>query len=444
MERVFKPRIEQQTQKVIVGIDFGTSFTKVYFDQGGEIKQPLKFNVGGKQSFFLPTILFYNPGENKLYIHKKDNCLVLRYFKYSMINDNLITSNKLKTNNKNLEVRPEFLCSIFFLAFLIKYIKSQITGIIKTTDIEYTINMGCPIENYADKNKDAYTKALSVAYQLSEIVSDGMAIEDLMIFYNSNHLNHFSFLQTIPELYAEALWFIEQPSTGEGIYTILDIGGGTVDFASIYVTRTDEGEKKTTIYSQRVMPLGIEILLKKMYPEESLKEREKCINHLKKSRVIVPDGWEPKHNNNRKLKIVREFDNGFAMGIAEVKERIQWIMDKQNTERKYIPYYSFGGGADFNWYHSIIDSLASRFLPANIPPFKRQKVILNNIPDNRLIIAEQLTRSNFPNIEGFPWQFIREHIFSGIERDEPFNKDIAPGSDAWPEMEARHKERFPD
>ena len=119
MRRFLIPKIDVNAQKiVIVGIDFGTSFTKVYFNQSGE-KQPLKFNVNGKESYFLPTILYYNPKENKLYFHKKNSCIVLKYFKYSMISDELITNKSLKANNKDLN-RPEVLCSVYFLAFLIK------------------------------------------------------------------------------------------------------------------------------------------------------------------------------------------------------------------------------------------------------------------------------------------------------------------------------------
>ena len=87
LRRVFTSRTEQQTQKiVIIGIDFGTSFTKVYFNQGGEVKQPIQFEVSGSKSYFLPTELYYNPTENKLYFHKDDNCEVLKYFKYSISN----------------------------------------------------------------------------------------------------------------------------------------------------------------------------------------------------------------------------------------------------------------------------------------------------------------------------------------------------------------------
>ena len=40
MRRLFTSKVTQESEKiVIVGIDFGTSFTKVYFNQGGDIKQ---------------------------------------------------------------------------------------------------------------------------------------------------------------------------------------------------------------------------------------------------------------------------------------------------------------------------------------------------------------------------------------------------------------------
>lgn len=422
MRRIFTPKGEQKREKiVIIGIDFGTSFTKVYFNQDGEIKQPIQFESNGVKSFFLPTELFYNSEKNKVYFYELSDCEVLRYFKYSMLTDDLITSKKLKNNNSSLKVKPELLCSVYFLACLIKEVKKQISDILKTKDIKYIINMGCPINNFTDKNKGIYDKVLATAYCLSEKVPvDGMNITDLFHFYQRyNQTNPAlpSNLQTVPELYAEALWFIEQPSTGEGLYTILDIGGGTVDFATISVTRTEEGEKRTQIYSQKVMPLGIEMLLQYMYPSEYISEREICIDSLKIKDIRLPFGWKSEYNEDRKLKKAHEFDVEFATGIGEVKERNKKLMEKQNSRNTIIPYYTFGGGADFNWYHSIIRSHRTAFEKANIPPPTRQLVLLEGIPDNRLIIAEQLTRSSFPQINGFPWQFDRECIFSGIDRD---------------------------
>lgn len=306
--------------------------------------------------------------------------------------------------------------------------------------------MGCPIDNYGEKNKGIYDTVLKLGYQLSlNGFEDGMTINALHDFYEQNKNCSFSNLQTIPELYAEALWFIEQPSTGEGIYTILDVGGGTVDFASILVRRTEEGEKQTTIYSQNVMALGVEVLLQFMYPQVYKTQREVCIKELKNKSVKMPYGWKPEYNQKRELKKAHEFDVKFAEGIAEVKERNRHLMDEQ-YKKNILPYYSFGGGADFRWYHSVIESHNTLFDKANIPPLKKQPVILNGILDNRLIIAEQLTRSNFPEIEGFPWEFSREKIFSGMDRtgDDLYISSSISFDDYKYELEERQKEIYGD
>lgn len=447
MRRTFTSKVTQESEKVvIVGIDFGTSFTKVYFNQGGEIKQPLKFNVQGKSTYFVPTQLYYNQTLNQVFFENAPGRETLKYFKYSMINKDLVTSEALTNNNKSVLPKPEFLCSIFYIASLIKEIKNQISEILKTSNIKYSINMGCPIDNYGNKNKGAYDTVLKLGYLLSlNDFKEGMTINELHNFYEKNKNCFFPNLQTIPELYAEALWFIEQPSTGEGIYTILDVGGGTVDFASILVRRTAEGEKQTTIYSQNVMALGVEVLLQFMYPQIYKTQRDDCINELKNKSVKLPWGWEAKHNKDRKLKKAHEFDVKFAGGIAEVKERNRNLMDEQ-YKKKILPYYSFGGGADFRWYHSVIESHNNLFDKANIPPLTKQPVILNGIPDNRLIIAEQLTRSNFPEIEGFPWEFSREKIFSGMDRtgdDVYISSESDKNNDRF-DLEDRQKEIYGD
>lgn len=407
LHREVQSRVTQESEKiVIVGIDFGTSFTKVYFNQGGNIKQPLKFNVDGKQSYFLPTELYYDPASNKVFFDKTSDRECLKYFKYSMINNDLVTSETLAKNNPDMNPKAEFLCSIYYLASLIKEIKIQVAGILKTSKIKYSFNMGCPIDNWSNKNKNSYDIVLKLGYKLSEEgFENGMTLKKLYAFYTENKDITFPNLQTVPELYAEALWFIEQPSTGEGIYTILDIGGGTVDFASIFVSRTADDEKKTTIYSQNVMPLGVEVLLQFMYPDRYEEHRAECIEELKTRKVVMPFGWvESIHGTNRKLKRAHEFRVAFAKEIVDVKKKNSKLMDKQYKNGK-IPYYTFGGGADFKWYHSIINSHDSAFRGANIPPLKKQPVLLSDIPDNRLIIAEQLTRSSFPEIDGFPWHF---------------------------------------
>lgn len=420
LHREVQSRVRQESEKVvIVGIDFGTSFTKVCFNQGGNIKQPLKFNVDGKQSYFLPTELYYDPTSNKVFFNKVQDGEVLRYFKYSMIKSGLLTSESLAKNNLDMNPKAEFLCSIYYLASLIKEIKRQIADILGVSKIRYSFNMGCPIDNWRDKNKDSYDIVLKLGYKLSEErFEDGMALEKLYAFYAENKDVTFPNLQTVPELYAEALWFIEKPSTGEGFYTILDIGGGTVDFATIYVSRTSDGEKQTKIYSQKVLPLGVEILLQFMYPDRYETHRAECIAELKNMAVNMPYGWkESEHGGDRKLKKAHEFDVKFAKRIGEVKERNRALMDEQ-FEKGELQYYAFGGGADFKWYHSIIKSHNPIFKRANIPPLEKQPVILNGIPDDRLIIAEQLTRSSFPEINGFPWEFARECIFGDIERND--------------------------
>lgn len=57
----------------------------------------------------------------------------------------------------------------------------------------------------------------------------------------------------------------------------------------------------------------------------------------------------------------------YVGGVGEVKERDRHLMDEQ-YKKKVLPYYCFGGGADFKWYHSVISSQNSAFDKASIPP----------------------------------------------------------------------------
>ena len=82
-------------------------------------------------------------------------------------------------------------------------------------------------------------------------------------------------------------------------------------------------------------------------------------------------------------------------------------MKRQNEKIKSLPYYSFGGGAGFKWYHSIIAQTSPTFENASIPRLKHKKIKFVDQSRFRLIIATKLTSSSFPDIHGFPWHFVK-------------------------------------
>lgn len=403
-----------KTKKAIVGIDFGTSFTKVFCSVSDYGKFALQFEMGvpEPERYFLPSVLFYSAKKNSLSLKKDDSLEKIEYFKYGLINNDFLTMGKIQENNPKAKDRISLICSTFFLANVIKLVKEAVCRKCGTNDIDFFFNMGCPIDNFDDNHKGIYDKALNIGFALSkEFDFESFSVDKINAFINDKSNFSDASLNTLPELYAEALWFIEKPSIDEGIYAILDVGGGTVDCATMAI-KWENGEKKTRIYSQTVLPLGVEVLLKDLYPMEFRRNRSVCVDKLKKMSVKLPkhgNGYPPLTKIEHKKSF--KFRCGFVRGIVAANNTDKKLMEEQRIKLGRLPYYAFGGGADFDFYHSTIkhanEDLQGSAQKTNIPSLCRESVDNNvrEIPCNRFIIAERLAHPYFPEIDGFPWNF---------------------------------------
>ena len=401
-----------KTKKAIVGIDFGTSFTKVFCSVSDYGRFALQFETDDPERYFLPSVLFYSAKENSLSLKKDDGLEKIEYFKYGLINNDFLTIGKIHENNPKTKNSISLICSTFFIANVIRLVKDAVCRKCRTDDVVFFFNMGCPIDNFNDGHKGIYDRALNIGFALSKVSGfESFSVNEIDTFINDKRNFSDASLNTLPELYAEALWFIEKHSTDEGIYTILDVGGGTVDCATIAIKRED-GERKTRIYSQTVMPLGVEVLLKDFYPMEYRSERPVCVGKLKEMNVKLPkhgQGYPPLTKIEHKKSL--EFRSGFVSGVVAADNTDKKLMAEQRKKIKRIPYYAFGGGADFNFYHSTIkyanEDLQGLTQGTNIPSLRREPVEndIKEIPSNRFIIAERLSHPYFYEIDGFPWDF---------------------------------------
>ena len=405
-------RPKERVRNVIVGIDFGTSYTKAYYKIAQWEEGPIRFEVNGEKSFFLPSILYYESKENRLSFDSLD-ANKIEYFKYGMQKQELRTTGEIREKNIGLKNDADVLCSVYFMAVVIKKIKTVLSQKCESSNqYKLSINMGCPIDNFQDAARGVYDDILNAAFELSKIDFECYDMLWLDAFVTKTKSNRIGSLQTLPELFAEALWFIEQPSSGNGIYAILDIGGGTIDCATISI-KDENGERKTRIYSQTVRPLGVEVLLNEFYKDEVKVNRNTCIERLKQSIVKIPS-----YNKSNPLKDGQhikavEFQTAFFTGLFDVKKKDEKYVNQLRDRDYAIPYYIFGGGSTYKWYHSIIEGNRDYFEATGMRI--KGESIYTNLPDPRLIIAEQLSRPYFPSIEGFPDQYQKQKDLSEIQ-----------------------------
>ncbi len=392
----------KQIVGVYIGLDFGTSFTKAFFrssqgDEGAIEFNPLRADDG---AFFLPSRLYYDTEFSMLRFTPlaEKSLSPLEFFKYGMLKDELKIKDIKFTKDfflarelagKRSDVfSGECLCSIYFLANCFKYIKlfvSEKIGV-PVERIRFRINMGCPFDNLKAASQKIYDNVLRIGWILSKDVMDGMSLADVYSFIETHWNDEANTpLQTIPELYAEVYHLLRDNSTNVGLYGVLDIGGGTADFAVFHVRLAADGSRKIRFLTQNVLPLGVEMLCAQIYSENSELGKRKI-------RSEAADIVKVNYGERNKLILARErLPYDFRCGIFEkivlIKEMDKILLKNIFLEDGKIPLLLYGGGADFKWYQSIVKAHNPSLKNYNIPILDCYCKKENK---NRLIIAKSL------------------------------------------------------
>lgn len=370
---------------IFLGIDFGTSFTKVSYSyaptQTPQI-ETIKWNDALDGDFFKPTVLYIQ--NERLYFDKPaGDFKEVKYFKYSIL------ETKLKNNSERTKNNFEEICCVYFLAQVLKRslaIIQEKLHIENMGNIKISVNMGVPLENfYEEKNKNnmgLYQEILEDAVLLAGGCKVKTILPENQVLI-SNLDSVFSEIEikraipnwsvnVYPELAAELLLYHQSKFVADGFYAVIDIGGGTVDMALF--------QKKTNILTkmpemncldQKIFPYGIEILKKAF---ETISEKQ--------------------------------FRQGFASML--VGARLHFINEN------IINVFFLGGGANEKWYFNNIKNtyIEHKLNRAGIPELNfsidledfiksEEKILQKN---QRLIISQMLARhkNEIEDVKGFP------------------------------------------
>lgn len=412
--------------QIYLGIDFGTSFSKVsysYAPSNNPQIQTLKWSDEKDNEFFLPSVLYCADG--RLYFEKPfdgGNFEEIKYFKYSVVDESLREHNHPET-----KCSFEAMCCVYFLAHVIKRslekIKTELQ-IGSLENIKVYVNMGVPLENFYEeenaRSKDLYTEILESAVTLAggskvkaTLPENCVLLENLDAVYSELAQKKVIFndetwkVNVYPELAAELLLYHESPNTPDGIYAIVDIGGGTVDMA-LFQKETQMQTKNSHMYciKQKILPCGIEIL--------NLDDRK---------------------NDET---IIKEFKESFSAMFYKLKDNAWVHLDK----KRKIDVFFLGGGSENRWYRDNIATTEERIKSGGISGLNFQHLLEDFIKsDNfliqknqRLIISQMLARQpdDIKDVQGFPNFFECECPLPPL----PPNECKDPEPDIWNNWEA--------
>lgn len=263
---VFTPKkYIHETESIYLGIDFGTSYTKIAYYKDKNNKAIIPFG----SSYFKASVV-YLLKDGSLSLFKEGECKQIRFFKATMMkSSDYDILNEYQQNNDTKDF--EYLCSTFFLANIIRFSKEYLEEKYKA-EIELIVSLGAPTKPFEDKEiiyKKVLHNALSLALERTEI-SDlrRMDIQELRDHsklsektfdssrFNPDSVNHC----VMSELFVEVIYLLNTSRYPQGDYFVIDIGGGTADCVVIKKTiLTTNEEKQFSSFGYSVLPFGNEI-----------------------------------------------------------------------------------------------------------------------------------------------------------------------------------------
>ncbi len=444
-----------QKTSVYIGLDFGTTFTKVAYEiapSNVHIKYSVCFGPGNSNvDYYLPSVLYFDPKAQKLKIFDpEEDCEEIRYFKYNMISDALQKNEVLNDPSVITRSVKEELCSVFFLSYVIHLVRNVVyQKFSNTKDADNTvwyINMGVPLEAHKDDTRAmVYKHVLDVAYLFEQKFHGQTEIDihELDEFYTGHSKEANPNINILPEIYAEVLLYQQYLNTPAGFYTVVDIGGGTEDIAT-FLKMSDRYGEQVDCLAQNVIGYGFDSLSEKIVNVVNGISTQKAkallggkidFNDDENLRTEMP----PEVNYSKLIDARRECRTLFGTCVQKARRKRNEVLLQTVAARLPMHVFVMGGARSVEFYRASIEYMKKAQGNAGIPFFKDSDVFdyvgrntkLEIRNDQRLVISQMLAQpfEMIPEITHMPWNLK--------------DKDVTSRGISWTDLQERQNELYP-
>jgi hypothetical protein len=364
-----------------LGIDFGTSFTKVCFrDTGAESSGIVRFDVKSSKEAIIPSIISVGQ-DGSLYMGHRapSNATSIRYLKMRLAGVPIDTSLEPPSG---IDLADDVTCralSAWFLANILleaqSYVMHAEEARLRNRRVMWSANVGVPVEHYDSPVLAIFEKVLGIAWSWSAVGALPKTVPELIQTYRSEEGasdQKTSDFHAIPEIAAAVQSFVISREAVPDFYVYFDIGGGTVDGVAFKYQNSD-GERKVHFYSGKVSPIGMSVV------------EGKCPD------ILASGSSAPLDNKTRgDLKLQLQQLVGEVIMTAKTKDGRNWqrelIQRQQTTRPSWRPlqesdmsplvFFLGGYGANSDWYQSGISATYTDFQHKNagVPPYKLVQV----------------------------------------------------------------------
>jgi hypothetical protein len=352
-------------QQIIIGLDFGTAFTKVVI---GEVR--ISYAVPFmSEKYENPYLL-----SSALKIASNGEC---------SFGHDVQSSGQLLTNLKMklLEGSPskeDLVNIVAFLALVLRHCRLWLMEnhrlIYEGKYLDWYVNVGLPTDSYHDEALTAtYHNVLTAAWALS-IIPDAVTIhcankmlscveggERLLDEDCVNLQDRLICAETIglfPEFVAQVTGYVRSPLRKQDLHLMMDVGAGTIDISVFNVFESEEErEHRFPIFAKALKPLGTFYLMR-----HRVEKAPNDVLYQWNVEERTPSRNEFASSVNISVEKVKEIDEEFCLTIGKtlgdlLKYSKECRYPNSIRWREGIPTFLCGGGGKVDVYMNLLERI---------------------------------------------------------------------------------------
>lgn len=360
---------------VVIGLDFGTSCTKVVirtpYHYGGRAFA-VPFDAGHATcKYLLPSALWLDG--DRVALPRTKNASLLRDIKLHLMKPDAVPEINGRGTSKRHEAKA---VAVSFLALTLRTAREWFLNHQQTLygkyRLRWTLNIGLPSGDFADTTLcNVYDEIARAAWCLSVTKAPptlSQAQEMLSHPENCDHVPEEAWpddISSIPEVAAEVAGYARSRMRQEGLHMLVDVGASTLDVCGFILHETDEGDGYALLTSD-VKVLGATIL----YQHRVSGVRRAVDDHMARlwdeydpvsAMSDDPLAYAPCHDAIGSS--IEEFDKKYQTAcrqmiwktIVDLKTKRDPNSDRWRTA---MPLFMSGGGSAMRFYQQSLDLIS--------------------------------------------------------------------------------------
>lgn len=239
----------------VVGLDFGTSATKVivrtpYLPGESAVSLPVKPSLRAERSSHLwESAVWYDGRSGAFSERRSKSASKLTGIKAVFMHD--------PESTLTGEVRALDAC-VAYLAIVLRTTIAWFSDLRTNQglDLEWSVNLGLPAATYDTPILEPYRRALAAAWGLAGRDAN-LSLENVREAIENVATQPTTHLQVIPEVAAAVAGFARSENRRDGLYVLADVGAATLDACCFRLSQPAAGLNRYSMLVADVQPLGV-------------------------------------------------------------------------------------------------------------------------------------------------------------------------------------------